>query len=92
MADILVAGNVNIETTVRVNSFPIEYQPTTFAFFGIGSRVSAVGYNIAKALTTLGNSVTFVSITGRDLAAQLGARDPVIIFHNCHRAILSRNL
>lgn len=71
MPRIIISGNINIETTVRVESFPVVYQPTTFVFDGIGSQVSAVGYNIAKALTTLGDEVRLLSIGGRDLASQL---------------------
>jgi ribokinase len=39
-----------------------------YPFFGVNSSVSGVGYNVAKALTTLGNEIHFLSITGRDLA------------------------
>src|SRR5690606_31528451 len=40
-------------------------------FFGVNSSVSGVGYNVAKALTVLGNSVRFLSLIGRDAATQL---------------------
>lgn len=70
MARILVSGLVNIETTLRVDAFPIQYSPVEYPFFGINSSVSGVGYNIAKALTYLGDDVSFVSLIGRDIAAQ----------------------
>lgn len=67
---ILVSGLINIETTLRVPAFPLEYFPVTFPFFGISSSVSGVGYNVAKALTVLGEQVHFLSLIGKDIAAQ----------------------
>jgi len=67
---ILVSGLINIETTLKVDGFPIPYFPVRYPFHGINSTVSGVGYNIAKALTTLGNEVAFLSIIGEDIAAQ----------------------
>ena len=55
MGRILVAGLINIETTVRVDGFPIEYTPVRYPFFGVNATVSGVGYNVAKALTVLGD-------------------------------------
>ena len=63
---IFVSGLVNIETTVAVRGFPIEYYPIDYPFFGVESHVSGVGYNVAKALTTLGDEVCFYSYTGQD--------------------------
>lgn len=71
MGDILVSGLINIETTARVDRFPIEYTPVRYPFFGVNSTVSGVGYNVAKALTTLGDGVRFASMIGRDLGAGL---------------------
>ena len=65
----LVVGNLNIETTAKVASFPLDYTPTAYTPFGVSSRVSAVGYNLSKALVTLGEDVMLASIIGRDLAA-----------------------
>lgn len=69
MAKFLVSGLLNIETTLKINSFPIEYQPISYPFFGIDSTVSGVGMNIGKALHTLGDDVSLLSITGRDIEA-----------------------
>jgi len=69
MAYILVSGLINIETTLKVDTFPLEYAPVRYPFFGINSTVSGVGYNIAKALTVLGDDVAFTSLIGDDLAA-----------------------
>ncbi len=70
MCTILVSGLINIETTLQVAGFPIDYEPVRYPFFGVNSAVSGVGYNIAKALTALGAPVRFLSIIGRDLAAR----------------------
>ncbi|GAB4515501.1 MAG: hypothetical protein OHK0046_19140 [Anaerolineae bacterium] len=71
MTPILVAGLINIETTLKVDGFPLDYMPVRYPFFGIQSSVSGVGYNIVKALTTLGNSVHFLSLVGADDAGTL---------------------
>lgn len=63
---ILVSGLLNIETTVSVRGFPIEYYPIDYAFFGVNSNVSGVGCNLAKALTALGDTVELVSYLGHD--------------------------
>jgi ribokinase len=71
MASILVSGLINIETTLRTDGFPVDYRPVRYPFFGVHSTVSGVGYNIARALTTLGSLVSFLSLIGRDPAGQL---------------------
>jgi ribokinase len=71
MGNILVSGLINIEITLKVDGFPIPYFPVRYPFFGVSSTVSGVGYNIAKALTTLGAPVNFLSMTGKDAAAVL---------------------
>jgi ribokinase len=69
--DILVAGLINIETTLRVDEFPVPYRPVNYPFFGVNSSVSGVGYNLAKALTVLGDRVHFLSLVGKDDAGRL---------------------
>jgi sugar/nucleoside kinase (ribokinase family) len=71
MEKILVSGLINIETAVRVAGFPIHYAPVHYPFWGVRSTVSGVGYNIAKALTTLGQSIRFLSLVGDDLAGEM---------------------
>lgn len=66
MATILVSGLINIETTLRIAEFPLEYNPVNYPFNGIQTSVSGVGYNLSKALTRLGNRVEFLSVIGRD--------------------------
>ena len=64
---ILVSGLLNIETSLKVDSFPINYNPIEYPFFGVDSCVSGVGYNIAKALNTLGDEVALLSKVGDDI-------------------------
>jgi sugar/nucleoside kinase (ribokinase family) len=71
MGKILVAGLINIETTAQVDGFPIEYTPVRYLFFGVNATVSGVGYNVAKALTVLGDGVQLVSMVGRDLDSRI---------------------
>lgn len=47
---IFVSGLMNIETTVKIKSFPINYFPIDYPFFGVNSSVSGVGVNVGKAL------------------------------------------
>ena len=68
---IMVAGLTDIETTLRIPGFPIEYSRVNYPFFGVRSTVSGVGYNIALALTTLGERVRFLWLVGEDYAGKL---------------------
>lgn len=68
MTPILIAGLINIEVTARIEGFPMEYTPVRFPFYGVNSSVSGVGYNLARALTILGDSVHFCSLIGQDRA------------------------
>ena len=69
MSKILISGLVNTETTVKVRQFPIPYYPIDYPFFGVNTAVSGVAYNIAKAMTTLGDQVTLASMSGEDFPA-----------------------
>ncbi|MEN8173577.1 MAG: carbohydrate kinase family protein [Chloroflexota bacterium] len=69
MSRILVSGLINIETTLKVDGFPLPYFPVCYPFHGVRTSVSGVGYNIAKALTTLGDDVDLLSIIGQDIPA-----------------------
>ncbi|ULQ59535.1 carbohydrate kinase family protein [Brucepastera parasyntrophica] len=64
MKEILVSGMINVETSVFVRQFPIEYAPIDFQFNGIDASVSGVGYNVAKALKTLGAEPRLCSLIG----------------------------
>ena len=63
---IFVSGLMNIETTVKIKSFPINYFPIDYPFFGVNSSVSGVGVNVGKALKKLNNDVKFTSMIGND--------------------------
>lgn len=71
MSSIYVSGLINMETNLQIDGFPIEYIPSRFPFFGVKSSISGVGYNIAKALTTLGDNVNITSIVGKDLIGNM---------------------
>lgn len=69
MANILISGLVNVETTLKVRQFPIEYYPIDYPFFGVNSAVSGVGFNLASALHTLGDTVRLAGMLGKDFQA-----------------------
>jgi len=75
MNNILVCGLINIETTLKVDNFPIEYSPVEYNFFGVNSSISGVGYNIVKALKILGNNPYFCSIIGNDMYKDIVIND-----------------
>ena len=74
MGRFFVAGLVNVETTLAIDGFPLEYFPVRYPFYGLHTSVSGVGLNVAKALTVLGNHVDFASLIGSDQNGAL-ARD-----------------
>ena len=90
MSTILVSGLINIETTLRVDGFPLHYTPVHYPFFGVNATVSGVGYNIAKALTCLGDQVRFLSIIGRD-AAEPQVRAELVADHIPDTFVLSQS-
>ena len=67
MSKIILAGLINIETTVACEQLPIQYTPIDYKFFGVETNISGVGYNIAKAFKILGDDVELYSIIGRDI-------------------------
>ncbi|MCL4263960.1 MAG: carbohydrate kinase family protein [Anaerolineae bacterium] len=71
MRNILICGHINLETTLRVDQFPLDYFPVCYPFFGVRSTVAGVGYNITKALTTLGHQTRLLSLIGQDTVGQL---------------------
>ena len=68
MSEILVCGLVNVETTVKVDRFPVEYSPIDYNFFGINSHPAGVGLNLTLALKTLSDEVSLLSMVGEDSA------------------------
>lgn len=65
-SNIFVSGLVNVESTLKINNFPINYSPVEYLFDGISTNVSGVGYNVSKALRILGNEVHLHTIVGDD--------------------------
>lgn len=63
---LFVSGLVNVETNLRIRSFPVAYYPIDYPFFGINATVSGVGFNISMAAKTLGDEITLSSLIGRD--------------------------
>jgi len=67
MNSILVSGHIGIEITAKIDKFPVEYTPIEYEFYGVNTTVSSVGYNIVKAIKTLGGEPIFFSVTGNDI-------------------------
>ena len=61
----LVVGNVGLETSLKLTTFPLpdasSYQPHKLEL-----GVSGVGFNVARALQTLGTDVRLASVIGPD--------------------------
>jgi ribokinase len=62
-----VSGHIGIEITAKIGRFPIEYTPIEYEFYGVNTTVASVGYNIVKAIKTLGGEPIFFSVTGNDI-------------------------
>jgi acarbose 7IV-phosphotransferase len=71
MVRFFVAGLINVETTVAIDAFPLDYFPVRYPFYGLHTAVSGVGWNIARALTVMENTVDFASLIGGDANGQL---------------------
>jgi ribokinase len=64
--DVLVCGTLNLETTLPIDAFPLAYEPVRYRRFELRSQPSGVGFNVARALTVLGNRVRLASLVGAD--------------------------
>ncbi|MBX3730115.1 MAG: carbohydrate kinase family protein [Candidatus Sumerlaeia bacterium] len=67
---LLVAGIVNIETSVRVGEFPVAYAKSRFAFHGVTDRLGGVGHNVAVTAAGLGQPVRLATMIGKDVAGE----------------------
>jgi len=67
MNNILVSGHIGIEITAKTGRFPIEYTPIEYEFYGVNTSIASVGYNIVKAIKTLGGNPIFFSVIGNDI-------------------------
>jgi ribokinase len=68
---IVVAGVANVEISVPVDAFPLEYRPVRYPQGQTGFRVAGVGFNLAAALATLGTPVRLATFVGTDLLGSL---------------------
>ncbi|PXV96176.1 ribokinase [Lachnotalea glycerini] len=66
MSNILVMGPIYTETTVKVSSIPLPDNKIIDSSFGVITSFSGHGYNISRALTKLGDTVNFLSFSGKD--------------------------
>ena len=70
MAEILVSGLLNVETSAKVRGFPINYYPIDYAFFGVNTAPGGVGFNLASALKRLGSTVTLCGLIADDFGGR----------------------
>lgn len=66
MKPILVSGEITVETTLRVESFPLDYQPVSFPFFQMASTVAGVGVNQGLAHKALGRPARLLGLIAED--------------------------
>lgn len=59
-------GPVNVETSLEVASFPVNYQPTTNSLNKIRQSIAGVAFNHAAALNALENDVLLTAVIGQD--------------------------
>lgn len=71
MSRILVCGLTNMETTVKVEEFPLLYRPIDYNFFGINSYPAGVGLNLSLSFSSLSDEVRLLSMVGDDSAGKV---------------------
>ena len=71
MRKVLVSGLINIESSIDVHHFPIDYSPIEYAFNGLKSCVSGVGYHVSLAFKKLGDKVSIYTFVGNNLFGEL---------------------
>ena len=74
MNNFFVSGLTNIETTLKIEKFPLEYFPVNYCFNDVNTTVSGVGVNVACNLKNLGADVLFASILGDDFNGELALK------------------
>lgn len=67
---VLISGEVTLETTLGVKSFPLSYEPVQYPFFQMDSSVAGVGVNQGAAYKALGRPTRLLGLIGRDLRGQ----------------------
>lgn len=71
---IAVFGDLNLDTSVTIPTFPLKGGDTRFAFHQIIDVIGGAAANVAIGLQTLGNEVAFGSVIGRDAIGALVLR------------------
>ena len=71
MKKITVCGLCNLETSCKIDRFPLDYSDVVFNFDGVGSIPSGVGLNVAAALSALGDRVSLISYAAVDPAGNV---------------------
>ncbi len=66
MSKFCVAGVIQIETIVKVNSIPVEYSPITSCPDTIFTSAGGDAFNESLAFSWLGDKVDFLSVVGRN--------------------------
>lgn len=62
---VLVVGNVNLETSLQLDTFPLP-ERSSYHPHRMNLSVSGVGFNVARALQVLGSVVRLGSVVGSD--------------------------
>lgn len=66
----VIVGIANLQTSVPVEAFPVEYQPSRYLPGRIVTSVGGVGFNVARVLAGLGGSVSLAAPLGSDVPAR----------------------
>ena len=61
----LVVGNVGLETSLKLSAFSLP-DASSYQHYNLELGVSGVGFNVARALQTLGTEVRLASVVGPD--------------------------
>jgi sugar/nucleoside kinase (ribokinase family) len=75
VAVVVVAGVVNVETSLPVEALPVSYVPVRYVRGQLRSRASGVGFNVAAALACLGAEVRLASYLGGDALGGLAREE-----------------
>lgn len=67
----MICGLVNMETTVSVSGFPVEYCPIDYNFFGVNSYPAGVGLNLALSFDALSDEVCLLSMVSDDASGKM---------------------
>lgn len=68
---VVVIGIANQQTSIPVETFPVEYEPWRNVNGQIRHTVGGVGFTVARVLSTFGNMVALASPLGEDYPAAL---------------------